>query len=898
MDDNLSKVNKPDINNVKVNKDGIKMDNLFAFLNKVSTRDPRARKPIDPKSIFTQIAYDSKYKTSDAEKILSIFPDADIAIELITSCILSPNDMKTINLIYNFPNISIPENTKQKINNFIKDYIDNVYKIEADLPDMIKQAKFLNGSYVTVIIPEASFDDVINKASLSYENYKHNNKKNKTSVLAEENFDVNQFIKSNNLKDKKIITSIESLFSKISIEDDYRQIKDKKAFFKQVSNEVYSKNRYTQSKEDSIVNIDSLFRPSKDFIKEETVIINDKTSASRKSIGKPLYFKVPSESIIPVYPKGEPNNHIGYFLLVDERGMPLSIDDNEMVLTNAASYGSIGQNIYGDPIDRVNDTIHGEKRDVIEYQDMETMFSAILEKMIKDKLKNGKYEDLVTTNKSFQINRIMFTRALESKETKLVFVPEEMVNYFAYEYRKNGTGCSIFEQIISLYTVRAILLFSRLIANMKNNIPIKQVDVKIPDDDPDPTGTFETVKDLVLSTRKNIIPFGMIDASSISEWLYKSSYEFKFNYNKLSDLSIDFADTTSDIKISDTEFEEQINALILNKFGLTPDMIKPAYEPEFATTILSRNLLLAKRNKKDQDITSYNISDLCKKIIKQDQTLSKGIEEIIREDIASIRKQLKNNQVDKEVDIENFTDEQIIDYIISTCEEEYTINLPEAQTTDAPAAFNAMKYKFETIEEIINGIFDSNMFGSDITGEIGNSVDSIKAIAIGYLKKKYIIENDMLPEITDLFIKSSDANPAFDDVKNSIEILFGNFMNFLTTKNKVINKLNDKYTKLNEDNEDNGDDNNDNYESDNNNNEDNIESDNMGDGDDDLDFDTGDNDNEESKDGDKDENEDEDYPVEETKEENDKDSKDKDENEDKKDKDKDDKKDDDKEKEK
>lgn len=802
---NLSNVNKPIVSSSTLQTKNVSNKDLsLALLSKVNSRKTdNKRNYTQPLPELTQMAMDHKMRIASADDILALFPDANLAIDIIVSCILSPNDMTTVNLTYNFPELPIPDLTKQKVTNHVKDYISNNYKLEQDLRDMITEAMFTKGSYVTVIIPEASFDDMINEVSFSMESYFNKNKIKR--YISTENYDYRHILQSKNEKLRNTKISISDLINKIEITDDFYFVKDKGSYLRTVSREGYNeytkrkkKNNYSFSNEDMVVDYASIFNNKKNFKREEYLEVKDRNSASRRSIGKPLYFKVPPESIIPIYPKGEPNNHIGYFLMVDERGLPLSLNKDEITTPTSGVVNGKNQPMYGSPIERTANSFDGIFKTAKEYENMEEVFSEILEKNIKHKLEKGKFGDLLTTEKHNQIYRIMFNRALESKETKLIYLPEEMVSYFAYNYRPNGTGESVFETVITHYSIRAILLFSKVNANIKNSVPVTQVTVRIPEEDPDPLNTFEMVKDMTLSDRKSYLPLGVIDSTSLSEWLHKAGYEFKLEHGKLSDLNIEYTDVNKDIRIPDQEFDEWINSLILCKFGLTPEMIKPAMEPEFATTLLSRNLNLAKRAKQDQDTTAFMLSDLIRKLIRNDQTLSSNIRNILFDDIKDIRNMLVSNQEDSEYQLEKATDEGLIDYILETCEDEFSIKLPEIQTSEAPAAFNAMKYKFEIYDEAVNGIFDEQLFGPEVVGEMSNYITPIKAMLLGYLKRNYIAENDIIPELVDIFRPTDEVNPAFVNFNSVVKSLFGNYLKYISG-NKDISTLSKALSKATED---------------------------------------------------------------------------------------------------
>lgn len=89
---------------------------------------------------------------------------------------------------------------------------------------------------------------------------------------------------------------------------------------------------------------------------------------------------------------------------------------------------------------------------------MEEIYSHIITAKIKKRLSGGLLGDLAAIEEdNTDVYRVMMTRMLKKQKTKLL-LPSELVSYYAFKYRENGTGESLLETITVLSSIRAILM--------------------------------------------------------------------------------------------------------------------------------------------------------------------------------------------------------------------------------------------------------------------------------------------------------------------------------------------------------------------------------------------------------------------------------------------------------
>ena len=78
-------------------------------------------------------------KIKNNESVLELFPDIELAIQIIVSSIISPNDMLSTNSIYVSPNIKLPPDVTNALTDTIKKHINVNYNLDDNLYDIVKE---------------------------------------------------------------------------------------------------------------------------------------------------------------------------------------------------------------------------------------------------------------------------------------------------------------------------------------------------------------------------------------------------------------------------------------------------------------------------------------------------------------------------------------------------------------------------------------------------------------------------------------------------------------------------------------------------------------------------------------------------------------------------------------
>ncbi len=757
----------------------------LAFLTKLNSPVPNKDRKRISAGELESLSKDTFYRVSNADEILKLFPELEIATQIVVSSIVSSNDLIKTSLIYDMPNVSMPTPIKNALLEAIKNYITSEYELEDRLYDIVAEALFTRGAYVEAIIPEASLDNVINdtnvvnlevkqehfKTKTAYANFKNTHKISRTKE-----FNLGEYI--NITQDFSVIKSLDNV------------IKEKTKEYRETN--IRLKNGYYPKQEVNTEFIKEIFKQQHKFTEETEIVIPSYHDASRQSIGKPLVLRINTDAIIPVHTTTDKSTHIGYYLLVDENGLPITNIRNSLIGSELLDYSSANTSELDTVWNIGSMTFEPNK-----LREMEDMFGTLLEEQLIKRLKKGTYGDLVEIDRHNDIYKIMFFRALKAKRTQIVYLPEDIVSYFAYEYRSNGTGKSLIEKVSLLYSIKSNLFITRIISTIRNSITNKIINIKLSEDEPDPMGKIHEIFNTVINSTQSPFNWNLFNPLQIDKMARELGYIVKVDTGEY-EIAPDITRESTDYVIPDQELDETITENILLSFGLTMDMVKTGYDPELATTYIGKNLLFCKRILPYITKTGVLVTKHISKIIKNDTNLRNNIGNVVSKNIKELKKIIierykKINNIEEDIEY-NIEDDDIKEHIIKLVEDELNVTLPTPQLVDANAEINALKYHIEKVTDILDTGVPDDVFDTELFGEIGNAGSKIKAIMKAGLILNYIRDNNILPTFNKLIAEDfNKENNIYSELFNMVGNMLNNYKAGIGELIKINKKVNKGY---------------------------------------------------------------------------------------------------------
>lgn len=740
-------------------------------------------------SNFVSISQDISARSTDAESMMQLFPDMELSAQILISSILSPKDMSKVELAF----IASDDLKSNEISGLllakIKKYFEQVYKIEPLLPKILRQTLFESGSYPIAVIPENSIDDLINGSSaITLEgmselvtkegvfknigilgnpvNKKDSDEPSKvTNSLSMENFTSTQFTSNYdhtvNFKD----TTVKSF---ITVTDNPHALKTSLLVAKrrkQSIDSVIKKNsrlgsisteaklvKMTDSQLTSVL-YKTKASGSKNFIKVKT---NDELS--RKPVGKPLIIKLPSEAVIPVFTPGDETNHVGYFVLIDGEGNPLNANSELNHFSDLQSRINSGSGDMSSFLLNKAKQSFGSNCTSINLNQATKVYADIVEADLLSRLRNGIYGANYQISRNDEVYRIMLSRTFKEQYTQLVYIPADLITYFCYKHDNRGIGKSLLDDMRILNSLRAMVLFSKVMASIKNSIGRTQVDLKLDERDPNPQKTIETAIHEIGKTRQQYFPLGLSAPGDLVDWIQKSGYEFTFSgHPGLPDTSIQFSEKNSSYTAPDNDLEEELRKRSIMATGLSPETVDNGFSSEFATTVVSNNLLLSKRVMQIQEVIIPQVTDHVKKVIFNDGSLFAELIEIVEENFDKVK--------DAEgIDVAVMTDNKkaICQTIVANFVSTLTTALPQPNSITLENQMLAFEAYVEALDKTLNYYISSEILTDSFSGDASQRADELKNIVKAYYCRKWLSENNVLPELAELTIQDEDGNPLVD----------------------------------------------------------------------------------------------------------------------------------------
>lgn len=748
-------------------KDNSKINKPKDVTRKNSTEDSLARelqRKKKNKDHATNISYsdlfniskDLKYKSDIGNDIYDLFPDIKLTIELMVSSIISPNDDLKTNINYKLKDINLPIDLSMIISNTIKSYINKHYDMNEDMFDIIKKSMYIDGSYVKLILPLNTISNLISTYKIT-DGYESEMTENPIS--------------------KNMVDSGDILDGFISLTDDFNLINVK---------DIVKKRNYNSDFDKLIPG----FEANDNKVTDELMMLDTVLDTNNN---KPLIKTIPFSKIIPIADVNDPSIHYGYLMILDSDGNHIDFDNNN-------NYTNLDASAEKNILTRANSLIGNKGKASPKLSNIEGLKEDLIIKQLKEKLKMSGIDDSLNQDVFVEVADVLFNRFIESKKSKVLFIPKQLVTYYAHEYNANGTGKPLLEKISVLASMRAITLFVTLLAYVKSSISTTNVEVDIDDDDDDYEATMEKVMTEVMKNRQLNLPIGILKVDDMTDWLHKIGFSFNFNHPGLPDTKVTVTEDKNDIDPINSDLLEKIDKQMIRALGATPEMVENSGDVNFATTIVNNNILFARRTLSYQKVYDKINTEHIKKVLKLDGNLKDTIYSIITDNLTNIKKHLVKNESNKVTldKIKNVSDGAIQEYVYNSIIENICLELPKPNIEDNTKLEDQYSKFKDKVEDVIDVIFDEESLPDELVGDFSDKIDSLKKLVKTIIIKRWLIDNNYMTEVTSMFTLNNDGMPMMDildEYSAYVEGIEKTIIPFITNMNKYKEKLNGKLEK-------------------------------------------------------------------------------------------------------
>lgn len=764
-----------------------------------------------------RISEEQQLRMIDNENAIALMPEIEWACRVLVSSILSPKDMTKRELIYTIDMDWLPFEIRSAVIEKVQEDMEVIYGYSESLYPIFKDALFVKGAHPRLVLPEAAVDRVINSGeTLTLESLKplfaSNNglrgkgylgprQKSRSTHLNMESFEKAVKTKKEAIDEQPLMFEVldETDGQKKLMECDLLTITDSIDALKIPSymDAIMQSQRSDMSGRPKVDVSDFEFTDLDQEITNEafsapagkkTDLSNDefrgalykaaptnivthlripgRDSINRRSVGRPLVQSLPAEAVIPLHVPGDPKRHIGYLVLYDENGHPITLAGAEQVVARASalynatnSSNAVGRSAMGSMIiSKAARNLTGGN-DVTQFHELSKIFEELVEEDILTRLKNGAFPTGAEIADTNDLYTLMLARTLSSMRTRIVFIPVEMISYFAFDYHNNGVGKSLLDANKMLISMRAGMLLARTTGEMRNSIPLTEVTVKIDEDDPDWEKTLEDSIDLMSKTRQPQYPLTTLAVNDLMDWIHRAGFVYKFEgHPQMPDSGYTFEKIRHDNQLPDQEFYQELGKQLYMGFGIPPELMDTTYDPEFATAIAARNIMFTQTILEQQKKASAMITDDIRRLVLSDGTIVSEIVTMLKAKWAMIAKSIpakekKLYQADPKGYAKNLI-ERIIESII--------VKLPSPDTTTLANQMQDFTEREDAIEKGLNYVLGPDVLSADIGGELVGKLEAIRGTVKSALMRQWMADNGVLPELAQIAAVDEGGKPAFD----------------------------------------------------------------------------------------------------------------------------------------
>ena len=739
---------------------------------------------------LTEIATYNKNMGELNDDVFSLFPNIKIAIEIMTSSILSPNTMTGEDYNLTIKNKILPLDIAGSIVNIIKEHIDNNYGFKDKLYKIIEETIYTKGSYCEIILPPDLITDLYSKIEKREKRLAAGVEEFMSSF---DNVSMNSFINSRNLnRDMKAIDNKYKEAKLLTINENYTYfIRDKVI-------ENLLNNNYNYG-------IDSGLE---DAVVVDKILMLDDTIELENEFKIAFNKKIPSESILPISDKDDPHKHYGYFVFLNNTGTP--INKSEMQVpenANLINFGLASDNKKvsdGEKlIKKAQSSLSNITKKAPELNNRRKLVENLIAAKIQTTMKNSLMKDLV--NYDIELNKEMtelIYKKIESNEkVNIVFVPNKYLMYYAIDYRDNGTGKSILEDILLLTSVKATLFLARIAAYIKSSIVVTDIKLELDEDDPDPDRTLAKVLNYVKKSRQMQLPIGMMKVNDLVDWLHNVGFKITAEHPRLPRFNLDYEENLLNSNPPPDDLEELLEKYISLSLGVTPEMVDNSYSPDFATTIVANNVLMTRRIFMKQKMLNPLLSKHIRKYIENDPILYNKIKTLIEDNLRKIKKKISKSSFNTEIvkKLNKLKDSVMSAWVMKEVLKTIDVNLPKPELQDDDPNAELFDKLSSKLDNVLDVILSDDMFDSELLGDLADKVENQKNILKGLITYKWMSQNRFLPEVADIFNVDEDGKPVFnlaDEYKTLVEALKANIVPLLKEMNKFKKKSDEQLDKI------------------------------------------------------------------------------------------------------
>lgn len=584
------------------------LHNLPGYDKNNPDADPNLLNQTDFYGYLRASSEDSRTTIEEVKNLVTLVPEINQCKRITVSSIMSPTDMQTdqITIETNVPDL--PDEINEKIGTELTNFFNDELEFGTRLSKWIGQALYETGSAPVMILPKPNID-LLNKA-VDIDRKKLGEPIYGSSESLATYLSVEGTNATVPMEDLTYIAecALEStgIFSELKLDSTlkYTQADRQKAASELASGVV----KLVRENQNAIVVTEDpqtltlrrfgarnavnakMKELDKHFLGDQmspTYLVSDDDTAATDEDAQAAIMELPSEAVVPVCVPGTKSEHIGYFVLVDQWGTPITREAANMV----AVYGSrrLTQSsmdaVFGRPL------VKGGQPTMTEAQRFTTaaqVFGLTIKNLLEGKMSKLGL-DGIGLDRHEALTNCMFHYLLQKKKVQLIFVPESIMSYYRFDHRDDGTGKSLVEYASYVLALRTTLVISGIMAAMKNAMDRKIVEINVDEKDVNVNKLVDMIRNIF--TEKNMLRFDNNPLTVARDITNKSLTIIPKGIKGLRDsLGITTDNRAYNATAPDDSLLEKLSNWAIDAFGVPHSALNSLSENEFSRTIATNNL--------------------------------------------------------------------------------------------------------------------------------------------------------------------------------------------------------------------------------------------------------------------------------------------------------------------
>lgn len=715
-------------------------------------------------------------ESNETSSIRSIISEIELIEQILIPLIKSPNDMANAGLMFTAEGV---DEVPAAALDVVREYFTNTYKISNLIEPICKACLFDEGSYPIAIFPESAITSTIRagfKGNVSDKNVKSVKDKLKSLDLESFDFAIANDKNRNGFKIGEHV-SITGKSYKIyeGVRNDMLRRMDLEARFNDLVSPLDLEARKDRRSKVSVTERDmSVFFAAQGEYETigEMNLKTPKQNGDNDDLGYMSgfanVFRLPPSSIIPIVSPNDNERSMGYYLIMDSNYHPVKTESavdayGKLKSRREALTAETLESVLGEAgRSRVEDF---RKKDYT--GEMAKMYEDCVVSELKRFLADGIGDSELDVRTTADITLTLLWRSMERRKTNIVYIPPELISYFAFRRNQHGIGKTVLEDHKVTVMQYALVLIANSMAAVRNSTSRQTVNIQLPENDPNKERTVEEVLHEVAKSRAlNEYPM-TLDYGQMVEGLMRSNTNIKTSTegDDYPDMDVTVEERQGLGQAIDSQYETRAKNRFISIWGIQPNIVDVSQPVEFSRSIAQSDMITAKKVTGFQEVLEPQITEHARRILRYSPSLRDKLTEAGIKDTEAMREFINSLQ----------------------------IRLPRANVTRYKAQ-QALLGEYRTlISEAVDLVLPRDMFSRDVLkDEADLKWEALKAGVVGYYTRKFMANNGILPELTsDLYDEDSTLA---DSLAEDFEYLQVSALEIQNKLDKVSAKLQKKLT--------------------------------------------------------------------------------------------------------